>query len=791
MLVFLLAATTAYGFFGFEDFFDGGGDTVGNDWDERENNGIVNRTAGALHIESTISTVHARAIHNFTVTTPTNITYSIRRQSTGGAGSAFISFWSGGVQGLECVFGGGVSGSEIRCYNGSTLKNVGELPAATYLQVDFRAINYTQHTYNLYLDGVLNQTNMSFRNDIDQIDQVNLTISWDGASRWFEVDYFWEGNDTAPLITGINTVNISPNSPVTTSELIGKASGTYRNISFNTSYEFQWYQNGTLYQTGESGVLYTNFTNEDEISTNVSGNITYFNFTLHGPWTKAKILRKNVVITTTEINITLPLDCFNNSHIVIRENITTEGKLGCYNHSNNAFKDLFIGLANETDTFDGLYRGVEINQSTVETQIAIIPSNNTFIGDNWTLFARAYANFTLTEWLQTSVNISSISVDTCGTNTYVLINFTIYEENNRTALTADVQGNVNVSVDSQEFSKELFDLNDVQTFSVCVSPPNVTYFVSAYIQYEAEGLIKERYYIDNATINSTRNVFMFNFRDQLELSRLKAEVDNFIFRPQQNIIMKLLRLYPQNDSYVAVQIDKSDELGNGVFYVYQNDVDYRFLFEKDGVVLHTTEPFKLICDASDECEQIFVIPSVSAAQRFESMTFVPSYNNNTGIVSITWSDSSNTVESVRLLVENQRPQGPVTICDSNVSSSSGTIFCNISGVNGLISVRAYRTASPEDPFYIEIIEVVVNAFTQLAHNTGINLERTGAFFGFFIMAFSSMLGFYGAIPAIIFTIFGMLLMLLFKIWSTIGFTFLIGGAALGTIIAFTISRRRP
>lgn len=427
--------------------------------------------------------------------------------------------------------------------------------------------------------------------------------------------------------------------------------------------------------------------------------------------------------------------------------------------------------------------------SGIEYLLNTIPTTETIPDSNFTLSCRATttAANNYTNWVNaTVVKIVNFIVDNCSQANTIALNFTIFNENDLTFLNSDIVGTLNYTLQGVG-NTYTYDLTNEYTFRTCIYPDNFNYTLYAYFQYEetnGNGKL-ERYYIENATINNvTQQVYMYNFNDTTDLSELNAISYTYYYSPYIDIIGKLQRFYPGENLWRTVQIDKTDEDGQLLFWVYQNTHDYKLLWEDAGGSLDATSPLKFICDSSTECEVAFTLQDPSSADNYAGMDYSYSYNNATGIVSFSWTDSNNLVTSVNLLVQQIASNGFVDICDTTTASSSGTIICNVSDYSGNIQVRAIRTASPADPFFNTIIEKVTGKINEILNTNG--LQDEGMALSFLItlagVGFGASTG--SIIVVVIVGLFSLIINFFIGLTSVITYSVLLGIIAVGAIVAY-------
>lgn len=371
--------------------------------------------------------------------------------------------------------------------------------------------------------------------------------------------------------------------------------------------------------------------------------------------------------------------------------------------------------------------------------------------------------------------------DSIGLSTNAtILNFTIYNETNLADLNARVEG-----VLVYDIYNYTFNYPSVHSFQLCGYPWWINISVNVSLEYEPGGGYNMRYYLVHPYLNNkTQDAFLYNFDSTAGISELTAIIKDTSYEPLTDHIIKMQRYYPGEYLWRTVQIDKSDEFGKGILYVIQNEEDYKFIFEKNGVEIDRTSNVHFSCDSDTECTQEFILFGFDEGTEWEGMTGGIDYNNITNMVSFTWSDPNGIASTVRLLVEKQATDKVITICNQEATSSSGTMNCNISGYSGIVTAKGYRASSPEVPWLQKVIEIFSGKLhTVLSSNTGMFLST---FLMIGIVSFGVATG--SALVTILIGVGGLVFMYLFSMTNLITITVVISGVAVGILLAFLVKK---
>lgn len=238
--------------------------------------------------------------------------------------------------------------------------------------------------------------------------------------------------------------------------------------------------------------------------------------------------------------------------------------------------------------------------------------------------------------------------------------------------------------------------------SLCIYPSYITLRTDANIDYSAAGFSQRSYYLRNAQINNvTNNITLYLLDDTLSKSVIINIKDKYL-TALKNQFVKVLRYYPGLNSYYLVDTAKTDDFGNSLIKVQEEDVDYRINVEdSNGTQIYSSNPMRIIC-TSTPCQLEFVTGvaehMIQKLIDYYNINYNLIWNNNTKYITFDYSDITGLTQSMRLFVSKITGYGEVTICDDTIEGASGILTCNVGNNTGEILARVYRVASPESPF---------------------------------------------------------------------------------------------
>jgi len=226
-----------------------------------------------------------------------------------------------------------------------------------------------------------------------------------------------------------------------------------------------------------------------------------------------------------------------------------------------------------------------------------------------------------------------------------------------------------------------FDLINTDNQSICIYPSWAEYSINAMLQYYKSGYMDRTYYIYTKINNKTSSVNLY-LLDVTLGSVIIVYVTDENGNRVQGAVVKIQRYYVGYNSYKTVAQVKTDYEGKGVTFLRVNEIYYRFIIEKNFVVVRETEPTIITCTAGG-CPPYPVTLSISEqkpAKYFRyigKIAYACQINEETNILKCTVDDTSQLMQKARLLVEQKGALKFDTLCDNICESSACTLICDL------------------------------------------------------------------------------------------------------------------
>lgn len=453
------------------------------------------------------------------------------------------------------------------------------------------------------------------------------------------------------------------------------------------------YINGTLNQTNVSGL---------------SG--VYYNFTTQLPfgfwnWSIVATGNNGQITTSATRNITIANAVFiTNAYNPFVLETTTQTFYTNFTLATGLTLSAVNFTYNQTNYSASF---TQINGTSYNATVSLLtPSvtTNTNISFNWTLFLSDSSVVKSANYQQ---QVQDFGIDNCGSNTLMIMNLTMKDEDNQNTLNGVGQNttikiNLNLypngtkTVPTATFSALYNQTNPAR---VCISSAlgSSIFYIDSQIEYTASNYADEFYNIQNYSLNATsnpsQNMSLYDLisgRDQVFLVTYRDS--NFL--PVAGALIQVGRLYVDEGLTKTVEVPITDTLGSTVANLVLNSVVYTFTVTKNGQVLaiFTNNLAKCQNPSITTCEiDLNSFSSSFAVTNFTKeadFLYTLTYDKSIRLVSSTFSIPSGGVSNITLNVTGADAVSTF-LCSQSVVTSSGTISCTIPASFG--NQTAYAT----------------------------------------------------------------------------------------------------
>lgn len=304
------------------------------------------------------------------------------------------------------------------------------------------------------------------------------------------------------------------------------------------------------------------------------------------------------------------------------------------------------------------------------------------------------ATFNLNTTTQ-SQTVNTVTIDNCVSNNIRIINYTLFDEDDRNVLTPSASLNTTIEVYTI-----LSDLGGVQVtnysgnFSnrnpvdICITGNilnSSAYRLDSTAKYSTTNRVVEFHNLQNVTI--TNNSIPINAH-LYDLLITRSQEFLIIFKdanliPIKDALFDITREYLSIGTFFSVEIPKTDADGKTTAHLVPGDEVYTIYVRKEGRLLATFNNVRAVCanQGIGDCKlnlnaQASTIRPDLFFNRY-NLNYLPSYNATSRVYSFNFISLDGSLRNVILNVSVYSPTLNDTICTNSIGASSGTLSCTI------------------------------------------------------------------------------------------------------------------
>ncbi len=388
-------------------------------------------------------------------------------------------------------------------------------------------------------------------------------------------------------------------------------------------------------------------------------------------------------------------------------NITIEGNTEVFELNVTLNTGLQISSAtlvyNNTNNL-GSFTNTAGNNYSISKSISVpTVSTQTNVSFYWSILLDSGTETNTTTHNQT---INNIGIDDCSTNTVMILNYSLRDEEDRSFLNGTLfNTTIEIDVDISPLGTTNSIINFSNTFtkrnpaSVCLSInlSNTRYRMDVTTRYESQDRISEFHHIQNNTLTNLTIPINIDLHDlkTVDSTTFLITFENRDFLPEENALIDITRKYIGDGVFRSVEIGKTDSNGQTLGHFVVSDATYTIIVSKEGTILATFENILAICNDAviGDCK--------INLNAFSTSTPLEDFRRKGGIThtglnfdkdarTITTTFTSTTGETVTVLINATKFDrfGKTQVCSDSLTSSAGSLTCNIPASLGNITIIA-------------------------------------------------------------------------------------------------------
>ncbi len=298
--------------------------------------------------------------------------------------------------------------------------------------------------------------------------------------------------------------------------------------------------------------------------------------------------------------------------------------------------------------------------------------------------------------LSTNQSATHLSIDDCSTNTYVIVNFTLRDEETTDIINSSTY-NSSIEVDVDIFSisngEQILNYsgekrNDSgQYHGVCLSTAlgNSVYRMDVETRYSGDDYVSEFYHIQNYSLsesNMHQNISLYGLLSA-DSTEFLITFKNSRFLHVKGALIDITRRYVDEGLFRTIEIPKTDISGQAIGHFDLNGVKYTIIISKEGEILATFDDVAVICQDSIIGDCDINLNAGSTTIPFESwnevggLTYTTSFNKTQRKITIIFTSADGAAKTVSVNTTKFDRFGNQTVCADQLTSSSGTLTCEI------------------------------------------------------------------------------------------------------------------
>jgi hypothetical protein len=389
------------------------------------------------------------------------------------------------------------------------------------------------------------------------------------------------------------------------------------------------------------------------------------------------------------------LNIFINS--VTYDNSTIEGSLESFIMNIDTGVDIVTGYLN--------YNGTNYASSILSLGSGLFNVTNTFAIPDFPSDSNVSFYFNITD--STGVSYQSLTyvqevlasyIDNCSVYTNKLFNLSLYDE--RTL--ADINGTIQIDLSflNQDASSQLVNItslsSNVHNSQICsninFTGTNFLYdLVIRYFSSTTNGTTydyaPEFYHVQQGTTaNLPLDISLYDLNtNESTTFTLKYRDDNYVAR--DGVLIQLLRNYVNEGIYRVVEIPITSDEGSAIVHLDLNNYKYKAIVTLNGEVLNTFDNLNVECESQLTGLCTINLNGQSSPDQIRPITDVEgieyTVTQNGTQFTVLYTIPSGETKTVGVsMVQNSLFADPNTLCNTTLTSSSGSFVCDANATIG-------------------------------------------------------------------------------------------------------------
>ena len=374
-----------------------------------------------------------------------------------------------------------------------------------------------------------------------------------------------------------------------------------------------------------------------------------------------------------------------------------------------------------------------------------------------------------------------------GTYTNLSLNITIKNEANFSLINSSLEFNADYYLGTGTLMKTLEFKNtdnNVSNFQFCIFPSTKSFYLEDILSYYAPDHERREYFLDQATLTSVVQNLALYLLPTVDTSVFTVRVIDEDENNLEGVFVRVQRWDIGTNNFYTIGMIKTTSDGTGIINLRLNDAWYRYQVIYNDVLVKTTEPTK---ESSTERVIQVSLSEDNPYDQFDNIDYDLNYDNDTNITSLTYADTSGSVQTGCLKIIELTGLGKNEIYYSCVESTSGVLSYPVP-TDGTYIIRAIFILTDE---YGSIEKVVDEIFRQGEEERFGTIGVSGAFASLLLIGTAGLIGVSaGSIPLGIGLIVASLVIVNLIGWLNISLSVIISLVSIFILILFNMGKKQ-
>lgn len=321
--------------------------------------------------------------------------------------------------------------------------------------------------------------------------------------------------------------------------------------------------------------------------------------------------------------------------------------------------------------------------------------NTTGITQYWNWSYAIYNSTTILENETTAystIDVYDAGLDDCTSYGNIILNFTLYDEEEKTMADANITIETTATLTNPYNANYFFNYSassNESSLTICASNEFLNYTdfnLSTITRYEFQDHVVEYHYIElyNQSGYSKQDVELYDLKTADSTSFLMSYDDEF-YLPVSDAVIDVWRYYVDEGLYRSVEHGKTNADGETRAHLVTEDVKYIFKVRKNNRLLYTSDPSLAICQSTPCVINLRATSGDIPYKDFDkvdNLEYTLTTDRDARQVVLTFSTDDGSTTTMKMNVTQSDQFYNETACSETLTSSGGTITCEVSADRG-------------------------------------------------------------------------------------------------------------